>query len=967
MRNLRKTRDLKVRAERFCLFFCLTSALGLAAPARAQRGFVKAAELPAGVWSMAFVQTRPDKPPELILGAMDNRLYRLEGGHCVPIADVGGPPLRLLGADLDRDGAEEIIVAAADSPSHLYVFDGSGKLLWKARAKGCYVDVDAGRAGAQPVVAAVDIFGGADLYSPSGERLRRITFLSTPDGPRRIAQPTTVALGDIDGDGEDEVATSHYRGGVAAFETDGRQIWRVRTSGSGRTAAPSRITLPKPVELNGRTFFIQLQRGGNFARNLRIADLDGDGRNEILVGFFRSQLMVLNHDGSLRWNKVLNYDVVDHMIHYVHMDQRGIHKDSVAKSHPIFETVPRSGGKKWIVALQPREDILETSTHFGATDIFLLDDAGRQLQRDIRDATWFRLAVNPAEPDELWLANRVTHSNLYRTSVNTLAEGLPPQTINQITPPVRNWLRLAERLERRPLLEKTPGAPEGKISIVVLYDHASYDMHFFGFETLKRNLLAIDRFFNGRELRNLEYVFRVNLQEVPNVRQDTHYGLVSRQQAWELAEFVERHQIPVILWLSHGTELTLTPETILGFARRAPTAFRGVMQVESGGMRTPQYKRFLKVLQTLALQFERTGHKIFMHTTGSYWSQGLAVDPEGLGRLVREHGQALVPFVKTNNSQSAEQEVGAALALWKAGYVKEWGYTSIDHWTFTNIFRMNAFKMASHMGTVDIAALALGARYILYYPPILRVDRDREGVITRIQELSPQLVHMKAIERLIGKRIIEPIAPHQAESLSPVLFALRRLEDRVYGGPRPGILAKTVHFQQMAPQNASTIFYGPGLGSSKMVPANPHGIYGILPDYLDFRRLGPGRQILATDLWSIGGDEGPVGLAASAGKLRQALASYRMPFAANGVFLGIQRFSPGRYRLFLVDPGHIKQEGVRTTVRYSGPGRIVRVTDRLTGESLRSIGNSVAVTTRPGLFRILDVAVDAGAADAKKQ
>ena len=60
---------------------------------------------------------------------------------------------------------------------------------------------------------------------------------------------------------------------------------------------------------------------------------------------------------------------------------------------------------------------------------------------------------------------------------------------------------------------------------------------------------------------------------------------------------------------------------------------------------------------------------IFMHTTGPFWSQATAADPEGLGRLIRDHGKLLAPFVKTNNSQSAEHEVGAVLALWKASPV----------------------------------------------------------------------------------------------------------------------------------------------------------------------------------------------------------------------------------------------------------------------------------------------------------
>jgi len=182
------------------------------------------------------------------------------------------------------------------------------------------------------------------------------------------------------GDGEDDIVTSHYRGGVTAFRAGGTQLWYAASSDTSKGWERFGVVVPEPVRINGKEFIIELQRGGNFARNLRIADLDNDGRPEVLAGFFRSQLMALSNSGRLLWNKILNYDVVHHMMGYVHMDQRGVYKDSVAKSHPIFEIAGRPDGKKWIVALQPREDILNTSTHFGATDIFILDARGRICQ-----------------------------------------------------------------------------------------------------------------------------------------------------------------------------------------------------------------------------------------------------------------------------------------------------------------------------------------------------------------------------------------------------------------------------------------------------------------------------------------------------------------------------------------------------------------------------------------------------------
>jgi len=87
------------------------------------------------------------------------------------------------------------------------------------------------------------------------------------------------------------------------------------------------------------------------------------------------------------------------------------------------------------------------------------------------------------------------------------------------------------------------------------------------------------------------------------------------------------------------------------------------------------------------------------------------------------------------------------------------------------------------------------------------------------------------------------------------------------------------------------------------------------------------------------------------------MAREPMLFRADGAFTGIQQFSGGRYRICLVDPGHIDQRGVSTRLRYQGPGRIAEVTDRVSGAAAPYQGNVVPVNVKPGLFRILDVAI----------
>jgi len=98
-----------------------------------------------------------------------------------------------------------LAVAAADYPSHLYALTSDGEVIWKAQAGGCYVDLDVGQVDGQTIIAAVDFFGGVDLFTSAGERTRPIRELAASEETVPVSQPMTVALGDLDGD--DEVAS----------------------------------------------------------------------------------------------------------------------------------------------------------------------------------------------------------------------------------------------------------------------------------------------------------------------------------------------------------------------------------------------------------------------------------------------------------------------------------------------------------------------------------------------------------------------------------------------------------------------------------------------------------------------------------------------------------------------------------------------------------------------------------------
>jgi hypothetical protein len=144
------------------------------------------------------------------------------------------------------------------------------------------------------------------------------------------------------------------------------------------------------------------------------------------------------------------------------------------------------------------------------------------------------------------------------------------------------------------------------------------------------------------------------------------------------------------------------------------------------------------------------------------------------------------------------------------------------------------------------------------------------------------------------------------------------------------------------------------------VPKNPYGIFGIVPDYLGLGALADraDKMRLFTNDHHVAftGDDA-LSVAESVSAIKKALAECQqeVPFCTPDAFCGVQRLRENHWRLVLVDPGHLRQLGVKTTVRAAPSFVINSVVDRITGERLEHSPREIPVEIDRGLFRILDV------------
>ena len=226
---------------------------------------------------------------------------RTEGRIGTLRPEVAGTPAV---ADLDRDGAVEIVVAGLDGRVRVYDRAGRMKPGFPVR-----IDLASPRPGvpldagiyASPALGDLDgdgdleiVVGAADqkvyAWDSGGRRLPGWPVLAR-DGPAGDTAKilSSPALGDVDGDRRLDVvegtaeaygATPSGSGRVYAFSGDGKVKpgWPVKPG----SLAPNALPLA----------------GEGVPMSPALADVDGDGRDEVAVGAFAGEVTLYRGDGS---------------------------------------------------------------------------------------------------------------------------------------------------------------------------------------------------------------------------------------------------------------------------------------------------------------------------------------------------------------------------------------------------------------------------------------------------------------------------------------------------------------------------------------------------------------------------------------------------------------------------------------------------------------------------------------------
>jgi outer membrane protein assembly factor BamB/3-methyladenine DNA glycosylase AlkC len=290
------------------------------------------------VCSLCVADVTGDEKSEIVAGAFDTDVHVLDGkGEYIWRYDTGHWVLSLDVGDIDGDGHNEVIVGSEDR--HVYVLDYQGRVKWRFRVQDRVMKVlvaDLNQDGQEEVIAASEDHGVYVLSQlgdliwrhDTGHMVRSASFLGEAengsmiavgldDGQVQVLQVESIQknLTDV----IDAYASFQDRPDLEAelTEEDKELLrWVLSRGLEQRGEAQPTFEAAQEAYRQGEfsqalSAYLQLAwrrialkwsyQTENWVRSVYACDVDGDGKNEVVVGSEDKCVYLLDWGGNLKW------------------------------------------------------------------------------------------------------------------------------------------------------------------------------------------------------------------------------------------------------------------------------------------------------------------------------------------------------------------------------------------------------------------------------------------------------------------------------------------------------------------------------------------------------------------------------------------------------------------------------------------------------------------------------------------
>jgi len=884
---------------------------------------------PRPVYTMDVADLDGDGVLEFLLGDIDGVLRCQEEptapdgeARVVWERDLGGLCFDLDCGDLNGDGTEEILACTADREGNLRAMDSKGETLWTHAVQGTLFH--------HVTVADLDGDGKAEVFATHDNQLGafardgEVKWQATFGGPRFRA----VAVGDVTDSPGNEVAASltSQKLFAAAMDAEGRTLWTYQPRQYARLDT----------------------------EDIVVADVDGDGAREVVLAC-NGGLVLCLRNGETVWEAPRERQKLWPKHRDVTANLSG------CQAHiAVADFCPDRPGLETLVSL------LDT--------VWLLDGEGRYLWESDSGLVLRRMVMG--ERGEVFVpSSSLRDASFYQLSFvrgegNALAEYVVPN-------PIYDTLDgLYERACALPALPSPEGVT-GKFHVI--YANLTWPTSQWG--SYKR-LEQTHEFLKTKESDHLEFLFMLWPKDLPV---ELHRGgMVEQSEILDVVRFLEKLGRPFLFFADHGCSPNLSLDTIEKTLQLAPNTCRGMYVAENtANYPSAKWGEFVAwAMKVMDLCRKYGGKKVVFKEMFDSWAF-LPADRAIQNTLLRpEYRDTLVAMYATNNPYAPELQIGGMAGLKHAGLVSDWGI-STQYWNWSwgeQTTRQSVPNLcpADVILQIELSTACLGGRW-------LHIEGGQEYLerSDTVQVSQAAKRHRDLVYELIRKNVLLPVPDQANASFSDVVVArrehplvgeLRSRGDtipqlgppcsRPVGPLRSGLLGVNHALQTVGPGFFSAYAYGNTRYVQTMAPQTPYGYVRIVPECEATRAFLADKRVIETDgdrvfLRSLGNVQGePVDAEEAGGSVLQALREEagKLPVRAPGAAVLAHRLRDG-YRVFLLDPGYMCPEGVRTSLEVTGmqgEGE-VQARDVLTGERLEVREGKVDVSVPAGAFRVIEV------------